>query len=234
MISIRVSVLARYLLASPADQVEILQDQKYPPRHLLGMLRFHNPARQAIVSFHRGTLSLEELEGEAIALRAKAENAVDSIEKAELISNAAIIEHWVAQQVQRRLMLSGDQTFELRRKDVEITAKPNMIAREHGERRLLFFAFGKQCTAQYARMLAELAYEVVLPWVRDLKPAEIEIVDREGKVSKIKRRSSRLSRDIEFACNEISKAWPTIQPPPGRSIDERRDDPQLAIDFHPA
>src|SRR5262249_34539271 len=149
--------------------------------------------------YHRGDLSLEQLEAAIAAMRGEAKGA-NHLLAAELRSNAGIVENWIAHHAHRALVLGIARPFELRRTDVELIAKPNMIATEHEARRVLFFMFGNKVVTAHMRLLAQVAFEVVSPWLSDLRPREIQVVNRLGAMLQIDRRSSALGREIAIAC----------------------------------
>jgi hypothetical protein len=160
MITIPIKVLARYLRANPTEQQALLRDQKYPPPDLLTALRYHNRARSIIPALHRRDLSLEQVEASIASMRAEAKGA-NPFSRAELVSNADIVKNWIAHHAHRHLLLTGERLFELRRTDVEVTAKPSIVATEHAFRRLIFFAFGTKTGAPYMRLLAQLALRLL-------------------------------------------------------------------------
>jgi hypothetical protein len=232
MIKISIKVLALYLRANPTEQQALLRRQKYPLPEQLTPLRYHNRARSLIAAHHRGDLSLEQLESAIVTMRGEARGTSRFL-AAELRSNAEVIANWVAHQAHRALVVSASRPFEMRRTDVELTAKPNLTATEHDERRLIFFMFGNDVAADHMRQVAQLAFEVVSPWLRNLRPREIQIVNRLGGLFQIDRASRSLGGEIAIACKAISKAWPNIQPPAGWTDGLARGDRQLSIDWHP-
>lgn len=232
MIKIPIKVLAPYLRANPTEQQALLRRQKFPLPDQLTPLRYHNRARSLIVAYHRGDLALLEFEGAIATMRGEAKGA-NRFLAAELKSNAKIVENWVANHAHRPLVVGAGRPFELRKSDVELIAKPNIIATEHEVRRLIFFMFGNQAESGDMRLLAQLAFEVVSPWLRDLKPREIQVVNRGGDHVELDRPSSILGRDIANACNAISKSWPNLQPPAGWTDANGRSDRQLSINWHP-
>ena len=232
MIPIPVKVLMRYLRASSAEQQALLRAQRYPTPESVTPLRYHSRARSVIAAYHRGDLSLDDFEAAIALMRAEAKRSSRYI-RAELTSNAEVLTNWIAHHAHRYLLLQEDRTFELRRLEVEVRAKPNIIATEHEERRLIFFAFGAKTNPSEMRLLAELAFEVVTPWLRGLRPEHIQVVDRLGTAVRVEHRSPSLASEITIACTAISQAWPTIQPPPGWVEGRTGRDSQLSIDWHP-
>lgn len=233
MIKLSVNAMAAYLRTTPEKQRALLRDYKYPSPAMQARLRYYTEARATIAAYHRGDVSLEEVEAKVATLRAEAKGAQEPI-KTELTSRAAVIERYLAHQGHRRLELLTSQSWDLVRSDVQVTASPTMFAREHDALRIIFLQFGRSVEKPHLKLVAELAFEVVSPWMRTLPLRAVQAIGvRDAIFVELERRSPSLARDLAVACKAITTQWPDLEAPPWWRAPNKTTSGQLAIELHP-
>jgi hypothetical protein len=125
-----------------------------------------------------------------------------------------VLERYLHHQGHRSLYLERRPTADLVRSHVQVTARPTLFATENGERRLIFLELSDKSDKPTMRVVAQLAFEVFRPVLRNLAPSAIQVVDvRGGHVVELDRPGSSIGRDLAMACKAITTEWPRIPPP---------------------
>lgn len=215
MIKLSARVMVQYLAADEALKIEILQAQKYPRPEMLARSRFYGESRRVISGFHSGVHTAEEIDARIAALRSEARHA-DRWSRSEFAANADVLERYMYHQGHRALQLLRRPTADLVRNDVRVTARPTLFAIENDERRLIFLELSESSDKIAMRLLAQLAFEIFCPVLRNLAPRAMQVIDvRRGYVLELDRPGSSIGRDLAIACKNITTIWPIIQPPKG-------------------
>jgi hypothetical protein len=223
--------MARYLAGDEATKVELLQAQKYPRPEMLARSRFYGESRRSISALHSGVHTSDEIDARIAVLRAEARHA-DRWSRSELLANADVLELYIYHQGHRSLQLQRQPTADLVRSDVRVTARPTLFAFENDERRLIFLELGERSDKATMRPLAQLAFEVFCPVLRNLPPRAIQVVDvRRGYVFELDRPGSSIGRDLAMACKTITTEWPRIQPPKGCEEMPQASNRQIPIEW---
>ena len=230
MIKLSVRDMAQYLVSDEAARLQLLRERKYNALDGGARARFYSESRVSIAAYHRGALSRDAIEAKIVTMRYEAKFS-NPLPRAELLSNADVLERYLYYQGHRDLRLAPPPAADLVRGEVEIRVRPSLFAIEDDSwRRLIFLELREQPNPAAMRAIAELAYEAFRPVLRHLPAQAVQVIDvRRGIITELQQAGSAIGRELTAACKAISAIWPQLPPLKGSPAVARAMERQLSI-----
>ncbi|HEX3761292.1 MAG TPA: hypothetical protein VHW23_21500 [Kofleriaceae bacterium] len=222
--------MAQYLVSDEAARLQLLRERKYHALDGGARARFYSESRTSIAAYHRGALSRDAIEAKIVTMRYEAKFC-NPLPRAELISNADVLERYLYYQGHRDLRLAPPPATDLVRGDVEIRVRPSLFAIEDDSwRRLIFLELREKPHPAAMRVIAELAFEAFRPVLRHLPAQAVQVIDvRRGMITELQQAGSSIGRELTAACKAISAIWPQLPPLKGSPAVARATERQMAI-----
>jgi len=211
MITIGVKGLAQFIVAGPARQRKVLKDYKYPSPEGQAQAKFYRDAHSAVREYHKSKRSqswllarAQRLDNEAVAAHGKT--------KMRLKSNARAIREYASAFANRTFTIKPRQGLELTLYGVRVVAEPTLLVRERNRDKLLRIEFAKNLKdTKLFRIMNQFALDAASAVGLTVKSSDVECLHTPTAIChKGARRSSRLSTEIDAACQNIATLWPSI------------------------
>jgi hypothetical protein len=230
MIRLSVRDMAQYLVSDEAARLHLLRERKYNALDGGARARFYSESRTSIAAFHRGALSRDAVEAKIVTMRYEAKYS-NALPRAELLSNADVLERYMYYQGHRELRLAPPPAADLVRGEVEIRVRPSLFAiEEDSARRLIFLELREKPNLAAMRVISELAFEAFRSVLRLLPPQAVQVIDvRRGLVTELQQAGSSIGHELAAACTEIARVWPTLAPLKGSPSVTRAMERQMAL-----
>jgi hypothetical protein len=230
MIRLSVRDMAQYLVSDEAARLQLLRERKYHALDGGARARFYSESRTSIAAYHRGALSRDAIEAKIVTMRYEAKFC-NPLPRAELLSNADVLERYLYYQGHRDLRLAPPPAADLVRGSVEIRVRPSLFAIEDDSwRRLIFLELREKPHPAAMRVIAELAFEAFRPVLRHLPAQAVQVIDvRRGMITELQQAGSAIGRELTTACQEISALWPQLPPLKGSPAVTRATERQMSI-----
>jgi hypothetical protein len=230
MIRLSVRDMAQYLVSDEAARLHLLRERKYNALDGGARARFYSESRTSIAAFHRGALSRDAIEAKILTMRYEAKYS-NALPRAELLSNADVLERYMYYQGHRELRLAPPPAADLVRGEVEIRVRPSLFAvEEDSARRLIFLELREKPNLAAMRVIAELAFEAFRPVLRLLPPQAVQVIDvRRGLITELQQAGSSIGHELARACTEIAAVWPTLAPLKGSPSVTRAMERQMSL-----
>ena len=230
MIRLSIRDMAQYLVSDEAARLHLLRERKYNGLDGGARARFYSESRTSIAAYHRGALSRDAVEAKILTMRYEAKYS-NPLPRAELLSNADVLERYLYYQGHRDLHLAPPPAADLVRAGVEIRVRPSLFAIEDDNvRRLIFLELREKPNPAAMRVIAELAFEAFRPVLRYLPPQAVQVIDvRRGMITELQQSGSSIGRELAAACQTISAVWPTLAPLKGSPSVTRALERQMSI-----
>jgi hypothetical protein len=209
---ISVKGLADFMTAGPAKQRTILRDYKYQdedePR---AKIMHYREAREAIARFHRGDEGAAWLEKQAARLDAQAV-AAGGQRGRRLRDNAIALQWYAVNFSMRRFDVLADLKFRLGYGDVVVTVVPDLHVREGTREKIIKLGFNKSAPKDMTvKIIAQTLFEAAELRGMALPSSAVLFLDvARGQEYRGARLGSRMRKDIEAACQNISAIWDSI------------------------
>lgn len=232
MIRLSVREMAQYLVADDAARLQLLRERKFLSVEAIARARFYAESRTSIAAYHRGALSRDAVEAKIVTMRHQARFS-NAFVRAELLSNADVLERYLYYQGNRTLHLAPPLAADLVRGDVEIRVRPSLFAIDgDDQRRLIFLELRDKASPSALRAIAELAFEAFRPVLRDLPPHAVQVIDvRRGIITELQQAGTAIGRQLSEACRAISATWPRLVPPRAGQHEARPVERQLSLSW---
>lgn len=230
MIRLSVRDMAQYLVSDEAARLQLLRERKYHALDGGARARFYSESRTSIAAYHRGALSRDSIEAKIVTMRYEAKFC-NPLPRAELVSNADVLERYLYYQGHRDLRLAPPPAADLVHGEVEIRVRPSLFAIEDDSwRRLIFLELREKPHPAAMRVIAELAFEAFRPVLRHLPAQAVQVIDvRRGMITELQQAGSAIGRELTTACKAISAIWPQLPPLKGSPAVTRATERQMAI-----
>jgi hypothetical protein len=211
--SARISIkgLAKFMTSSNLTQRKTLRDFKYPDPEGSAQAIYYREARDFVRAFHERSLPLEWLRQRASLLSSLAGQSSKNAET-RLRNNARAINAYRENFPNTRYSILPDLRLEFTNAAVRVTAYPDLHVREGGVEKLLRFEFGSaELNERAIQILAQGMLMAAAASAVDITPRGVIVVDvPRGRVYEAGRLRSRLTREIEAACQTIADIWPRL------------------------
>lgn len=203
--------LAEYLVSSPMRRQAILEREKYP---CVEISSYYEPARAAIVDYLLGRIGREGLLLRYAVLEAAMYESRYAMHKARGCAEAVLR----FLDLEPSLDLRGMTPVLVERHDkldvegVAIAVEPDLVLEGRGQTGALKLLFGKGIPRSHADIVAVLLCGYTLASAgQALGEACLAVDVFSGTVRSVPTcASGRRGRDIEAACDEIRRRWPTV------------------------
>ncbi|HVZ81329.1 MAG TPA: hypothetical protein VHE12_11130 [bacterium] len=210
MIGLTVKGLAKYMDSNSSKQRKILRDYKYPKPEGVAQTLYYAEARAAIRSFHQRQRDQAWLQGISNQVAA-AGNATPGKAGVRLRNNAEVISAYVRYFGDKPLQHQGTSTFKHTHKGVRISLTPDLAGIENKIQKYIFLHLSAEPPT---RRLYTIISQLLFLEVGKHAPVtnrNIEFIDvRRGVIHRVAKMRSRLSHEIEDACDNIEAIWPSI------------------------
>ena len=211
--SARLSIkgLAKFMTSSSLTQRKTLKDFKYPDPEGSAQAIYYREARDFIRAFHEGSLPLEYLDQRATLLLSLAQQSSKNTAN-RLRNNARAISAYRNNFPNTRYSILPDLRLQFTNSNVRVTAYPDLHVGEVGQEKLLRFEFGSaQLNERAIQILAQGMLIGAVEEGIDVNPRCVIVIDvSRGRMYEAGRVRSRLTRDIEAACQTIADIWPRL------------------------
>lgn len=212
MIKLSVKGFADYMTSGPAKQRTILRQYKYPDEdEAHARIIYYREARDRIAGYHKGQESPDWLTAQSRNLSALATLSAGRT-KARLNHNARAISAYQAHFSEREFGVLDDLVLRFTLEEVTITVAPDLHVTEDGVEKMIKLDFGKNPPSEkLVKIISQLMYQTACDAGLNMKSASVLFFDvPRGKVFRGATARSRMMRDIEATCQNISAVWPSI------------------------
>jgi hypothetical protein len=207
-VKLNVGGVAKYIAAGPAKQRRVLRDYKYPDPQGYAQAGYYRDAQEIIEAYHRGEYENEWLLQRAAELQVQAAAMVGQ-RSTRLRSNATALRSYATHFGERRLEVLAHVSLRTTIAGVIISAQPDLHVRERNHERIIKLEFAKDQSPEELKVESQLLLQAATAMGLGLAGGDVLCFDcRNGEVYRGPRRAgSRLSADIEAACQTIAAIW---------------------------
>jgi hypothetical protein len=212
MIKLSVKGFADFMTSGPAKQRNILRQYKYPDEdEAHARILYYREARDRIAGYHKGRESPDWLATQSGNLSSLAALSAGRT-RARLNHNARALTAYHAHFGNREFEMLEDLVLRFTLEEVTITVAPDLHVREGGVEKMIRLEFGKDHPPErLIKIIAQLMYQTASDAGMNLKSSSVLCFDvPRGSVYKGAAVRSRLMKDIEATCQNISALWPSI------------------------
>jgi hypothetical protein len=205
--------LAKYIVASPAQQRKVIRDYKYPQAEGLAQANYYRDAKECIREYHRGTRARTWLEGRSEALYGLAAAETGS-RRTKIQNNARAIRDYAINFHDRIYQVQPQQRFRYLHGGMIITLSPDLCVTDRNRTRYVFFNFARvEADPSLQRIMVQCLYDAIRSEGIVLGGRDVQVQDvPRGATIFGARLSSRTRNEIEAACETINTLWPSIAP----------------------
>jgi len=218
-IRINVKGLVKFMTATAAGQCKVLQDYKYPSTAEPGSMRaYYNEAQRSIKEFHRNGHERDWLRAQAARLDDNARFQTERRSADRLRHNARALLQYEEHFGDRQYVLLPDQRLSLLFADVRVRVVPDMFVQDRTRDKIIVLGFQKnELTEREIKIHTQCVYEAALQVLPELESSSVLLCEIScGVAHRGARAGSRMRREIEASCENISALWDSIAPPPRR------------------
>lgn len=211
MIKISLKGLAKFMTASPSRQRKVLHDYKHPKPEGEAQASYYREARRDIRRNHESNNpeGWIETRAQALALQAQLRTGPSA---ARLKHNARALREYDQFWGSKRLEILPDISLPLIYDDVTININPDLHVRDACIEKIIKLEFSSDAPDDaVVRIMSQAMFEGASLANLGLGSASILLVDVPRQVGhRVARVRSRISKDIEAACQTIANIWPSI------------------------
>ncbi len=212
MKKLSVKGLADYMTASAVKQRSILRQHKYEEDDEgRARILYYRDARDRIAAFHRGGHPTTWLVDQAAGLSALAALS-EGRTRSRLQHNARGLRAYATGFGSRSFEVMRDDTYRLNYGDVVITVRPDLHVRERGAEKLVKLDFSREPPPDpLIGIICQLMFEAASVAGLGLRSSGILLLDVARAVEhRGARAGSRMRREVEAACANISAIWDSV------------------------
>jgi len=205
--------LSDYISASPTTQRRILHEYKYPTEdESRAKILYYREAKDRITAYHESGYDRNWLINEANQLKMLGDLSVNASRKNRLRYNAMGVYRYAKYFSQRHFEILDDLTLDLFIGDVFISVFPDMHVIEKGKDKIIKLEFSKNSPSDMAiKIISQCLFEAAHRNGLPLSPSCTLYLDvPRGVEYRGARMRSRMLRDIEATCMNISAIWDSI------------------------
>ncbi len=213
MIKITVKGLAKFMRKGPAVQRTVLRDFKFPKEpEARAQTVYYAEARNGIREYHDSENDASTLVRSIDILRMKADRAGGQ-KKIRLEHNIRAIERYLQHFSGKRFQILKSPNLTYSHGDVTVSAAPDLFVREGKDEKLIRIDLGADPTDEdMIRIILQVTYEAAVSAGMRIKPSHVVYLDISRGTQHVGARArTRLSRDIEAACENIEAMWGGIK-----------------------
>jgi len=204
--------LADFMTSTAVRQRSILRQYKYPQEdEARAKILYYRDARDRIAAFHRSEHPAPWLEEQASQLSSLAAISIGTT-KGRLQHNARGLRAYAANFSTRRLELLPDVTCFLTYGDVTVSVRPDLHVRERGREKLIKLEFATEAPPpRLLRIITQSMFEAAELSGMALPTSSILCFDvPRGQEVRGARVGSRMRRELQAVCANISSIWDTV------------------------
>jgi len=201
-----------YMTSEASKQRSILKQYKYPEEdESRAKILYYRDARDRIAAYHRGNENPDWLTQNANQLQLLAKICTGS-RKTRLSHNARVLSAYRKYYSKNNYQLLPDIHFALQFEDVLIGVRPDLHVMEGRREKIIKFEFGvKRPSQREINIVSQLLLEAANKFQLRYTGANVLYIDvARGHEHRGARLGSRMSRDIEATCQNISAIWDSI------------------------
>lgn len=212
MIKITAKGLAKFMTSGSIGQRNVLRNFKFPDPEGGVQAAYYSEARRTIKDFHESGNNPANIVAEVKRLSDKAYLANPK--------GRVRIEHNI-RALRQYLKIFGDAKFkvipnsplEFVYRGVSIGATPDFCAKYEGKRKLIKLDLGNRpANLTVVKVILQVMFEAARGTFTNLEPKDVLYLDVPGeKIRTTVRKGSRLTKEIEAACENIEALWPSIR-----------------------
>jgi hypothetical protein len=216
MIRIGLKGLAKYILATPANQRKILTDHKFPYPEGEAQAQYYRDVRRLVKVYHQNNNRSGFLLAKAEELRSLAQ-IHGGASGLRLRHNVRALREYERCWGDKQFQVLGSISLAFHSHGVRISVFPDLHVSENGMEKIVKFEFSSDDPdPQLLKIMSQIMFEAAIEGGLLLQPAGVLILDvPRGNVHRVARVRSRIKRDIEAACETIANVWPALEPPVG-------------------
>jgi hypothetical protein len=211
MVSITLKGLAKFMVATPAQQRKILRDYKYPKEEGQAMAQYYKEARDVIYSFHKNKHPKEWLATKIEGLRQLA-SGVGGGSGRRLQHNARAIEQYGAHFADRNFEVLGDIDVSVNVEGMRLKINPDLHVSEGGKEKIVKLEFANaEPSGAVTKIVCQGMFDAAAQSGHKVTPGCVLYLDvPRGMEHRGARQGSRMKGEVEAACKNIVSMWPSI------------------------
>jgi len=212
MIKLSLKGFASFMTASATRKRSILSDYKYPEEDKAqAKIFYYREARDRISAFHHAKRDRNWLIAESHHLQAIAGDSSEGREK-RLKNNAIALRAYAKYFGHRNFEILESIKLKLIFDDVTISVYPDLHVIERGREKIVKLEFSvNQPSEDMIKIISQIMFEAANQAEKGLTASGVLYLDvRRGKEHRGARLGSRIKRDIQSTCLNISGIWDTV------------------------
>jgi len=211
MIKISLKGLAKFMTSSAAGQRKILRDYKYPDPEGFAQALYYREARDLVCAFHQSSNSPDWLSAQASSLQILASRLTGQSAR-RVANNARAVRAYHTHFSDKVLTVKPDITLEFLCGNIRVTVCPDLYALERNREKLFKLEFGTQgLNPDAAKIISQIMFEATVQKGMGLSSSDVCCVDvPRGLVYKGARVGSRMIKEVEAACQNITSIWQNL------------------------
>lgn len=211
MISLTLKGLAKFMVATPANQRKVLRDFKYPKEEGLPQAMYYREARDFIYAFHKNNHPPQWLREQADRLRTLANSSAGQT-RSRLANNARPLEAYRAHFSRRRFQILKDLSLSFVLQGVRIKVTPDLHVREGAVEKIIKLEFTvKPPQDRAVRIVSQGMYEAAILNNLQLPSSAVLYIDvPRGRTYKGARAGARMRGELAAACQTIADIWQNL------------------------
>jgi hypothetical protein len=213
MIRITVKGLAKFMRKGPTGQRTVLRDFKFPRGpEARAQTVYYAEARSSIREYHMSGNDASGLVRSVDELRKKAERLTDKA-KTRLEHNIRAMESYVKYFSGNRFEVLPSPRLEYSHGSVLVGATPDLFVRDGIHKKIIRLDLGVDpADEEMIRIILQVTFEAALAAGLGIRPSHVVYLDISRRQQHVGARSrTRLSRDIQAACENIAAMWEGIK-----------------------
>jgi hypothetical protein len=212
MIRITVKGLAKFMSKGPAGQRTVLRDFKFPRApEARAQTVYYAEARLGIREYHVSGNNPATLVGSVDELRKKAERLTGKA-RARLEHNIRAMDSYLRYFGGNRFEVLASPRLEYSHGTVLVGATPDLFVRDGARQKIIRLGLGAEpIDEEMIRIILQVTFEAAVAAGLSIRPSDVVYLDVSRRQQHVGARSrTRLTRDIQAACENIAAMWDGI------------------------
>lgn len=211
MIQISLKGLVKFMIGGPANQRNVLKDFKYPDPEGHAQTVYYREARTVIRNFHRDGNNLDFIERESRNLDVLARQSNKPAIKTRYQHNARAIRQYACHFSDKNYIVLPEVRLGLTFGDVIVTVIPDLHVQEKQKEIIIKLDFSKNALdGEVYKIMSQAMFEAQQIEKMELPSTCVMCLDVPRGVIYKARSSSRIQKEMEAACANISAIWTKI------------------------
>lgn len=211
MIQISLKGLVKFMTGSQANQRKVLHDFKHPDPEGHAQTVYYGEARAVIRNFHRYDNDLQFMERESRDLDALAQRSIKPATRTRYQNNARAIRQYAHNFSQKKYTILPEVKLGLNFGDVLVTVVPDLHVQEKDKELIIKLDFSKDAQEDMIfKIMCQSMFTAQQIEKMELPASCVMCFDVPRGVIHKARVSSRIQKEMEAACANISAIWERI------------------------